>query len=51
MTRIVFETEPDVDEYGDTIIYIPREIIRNNNYFLEEDGNTSWRIRVTIEKI
>lgn len=51
MTRIVFETEIEGDEWAEPIIRIPRDIFEVNNHFLEEDDNTSWRIRVTIEKI
>lgn len=51
MKKFVFQTELGYDEDGDPIIYIPRDIYDDNNYFLEEDGNTRWRIRVTIEKI
>ena len=47
----VFETEADIDENLEPVIYIPKDFYYNNNCLFEDDGNTRWHIRVTIEKI
>jgi hypothetical protein len=51
MFKHTWEAEPDIDEFGNAIIYIPDKIYYDNNCFYQDDGNTRWKIKVTVERL